>query len=198
MARRPRRPMPSSIQEAPVPRRDLLAWLGSRTPTEDSERAEPGAKARGSQDRAQADQPELGASSRSADGRVLSFQSSIFSSMSVSSRSAPIFAIFAVSMATTSAFLHHGLPRPHASNNLHHGLSRPHASNNLLLSKGGPANDGPVFYDDFGESELNSKSEREDRMLQLQMDKAATKVKEGEIAYESKIARNWRRGNWSV
>lgn len=103
-----------------------------------------------------------------------------------STSSAPIFAIFAVSMATTSrAFVHHG-------------LSRPHASNNLLLSKGGPANDGPVFYDDFGESELNSKSEREDRMLQLQMDKAATKVKEGEIAYESKIARNWRRGNWSV
>lgn len=98
-------------------------------------------------------------------------------------RSVQIFAL-AVAMATSRAFPRHGLARPHASN--------------LMLSEGGPPNDGPVFYDDFGENELNSKSERDDRMLQKQMNKAATKVKEGEIAYEAKIARNWRRGNWSV
>ena len=105
---------------------------------------------------------------------------------------------FAVAMVPSraTAFLHDGLARPpHALNTVvaeWHGRG-PRRRRGLLL-------DGGIFYDDFGENseELNTKSEREDRMLQKQMDEAATKVKEGEIAYESKIARNWRRGNWSV
>ena len=53
------------------------------------------------------------------------------------------------------------------------------------------------FYDDFGEEGLGEPGSNDgSNMSSLQS--RMGQVKEAEAAYEGKIARNWRRGNWGV
>eukprot|EP00581_Thalassiosira_minuscula_P011553 CAMPEP_0183713902 /NCGR_PEP_ID=MMETSP0737-20130205/8634_1 /TAXON_ID=385413 /ORGANISM="Thalassiosira miniscula, Strain CCMP1093" /LENGTH=623 /DNA_ID=CAMNT_0025942775 /DNA_START=102 /DNA_END=1970 /DNA_ORIENTATION=+ len=74
----------------------------------------------------------------------------------------------------------------------------PRANANKLLRLS--SDDGePLFFDDFGDfdsgsSSSNSNSNRNLSTLQSRV----SQVKGAEAAYDAKLARNWRRGNWSV
>lgn len=65
---------------------------------------------------------------------------------------------------------------------------------------GSSNNGGDIFFDDFGDgfydggSSSSSSSNNNLSSLQSRM----SQVKEAEASYDAKLARNWRRGNWSV
>lgn len=72
-------------------------------------------------------------------------------------------------------------------------------------------NEGVFFYDDFGgddddgnanpsSSSMSYQSSKYDdeRLLSKALKSRMVDVRDAEVAYDAKIARNWRRGNWSV
>jgi hypothetical protein len=58
-------------------------------------------------------------------------------------------------------------------------------------------NDGGIFFDDFGEDNNLGRSSSSDGNMSSLLSRMS-EVKGAEAAYDSKLARNWRRGNWSV
>lgn len=67
----------------------------------------------------------------------------------------------------------------------------------------GSSNNDDIFFDDFGDgfsdgssSNSNNNGNNSNNLSSLQS--RMSQVKGAEAAYDSKIARNWRRGNWSV
>ncbi len=57
-------------------------------------------------------------------------------------------------------------------------------------------NDEPIFYDDFGNGDFGGNSSSNSMLSSLSTRMSETKNKEA--SYDAKLARNWRRGNWSV
>mmetsp|Transcript_21097 Transcript_21097/g.38158 ORF Transcript_21097/g.38158 Transcript_21097/m.38158 type:complete len:637 (+) Transcript_21097:136-2046(+) len=72
----------------------------------------------------------------------------------------------------------------------------PQSNVNILGSSRNDGEGDPLFFDDFGDFDGSSSSNSNRNLSSLQS--RMGQVKGAEAAYDAKLARNWRRGNWSV
>lgn len=62
-------------------------------------------------------------------------------------------------------------------------------------------NDEPIFYDDFGDGDFGGSSTDSSSNSGSMLSSLSSRISETknlEASYDAKLARNWRRGNWSV
>jgi len=107
--------------------------------------------------------------------------------------------IIAAADHVVNGFVTSWRPQPPRGNSIHKQLHGESSSDN--------DDDGGVFYDDFGDFDSGSSSSTTNNNSDGNNKKGAnlsslksrmSQVKSAEDAYDAKLARNWRRGNWSV